>query len=123
MIAPGKGILAPIIKFRWYYLISGAIFNFLILTSIRPALGRTVFLVQELSRAAHGVSRSHYVTLDPPKTKDEICELVCSFNTMVLQLKEGHRLKESLDLAMEVQQNLLPQEPIQTFGTIFESYT
>jgi sigma-B regulation protein RsbU (phosphoserine phosphatase) len=26
MIAPGKDILAPIIKFRWYYLVSGAIF-------------------------------------------------------------------------------------------------
>lgn len=114
MIAPGKGILAPIVKLRWYYLISGAIFIFLILTSIRLALGRTVFLVQELSKAAHGVSRGHYVTLNPPKTRDEICELVCSFNTMVLQLKEGLRLKESLDLAMEVQQNLLPQKPVQT---------
>jgi sigma-B regulation protein RsbU (phosphoserine phosphatase) len=113
MIAPGKDILVPIVKLRWYYFISGAIFIFLILTSIRLALGRTVFSIQELSKAAHGISRGHFVTLNPPKTQDEVCELVCSFNTMVLQLEERLRLKESLDLAMEVQQNLLPQKPLQ----------
>lgn len=113
MIAPGKDILAPIVKLQWYYIISGAIFIFLILALIRLALGRTVFLIQELSKAARDVSRGHFVTLNPPKTQDEVCELVCSFNTMVLQLEERLRLKESLDLAMEVQQNLLPQEPLQ----------
>jgi len=113
MIAPGKDILVPIVKLRWYYFISGAIFIFLILTLIRLALGRTVFSIQELSKAAHGISRGHFVTLNPPKTQDEVCELVCSFNTMVLQLEERLRLKESLDLAMEVQQNLLPQKPLQ----------
>jgi HAMP domain-containing protein len=46
--------------------------------------------------------------------KDEIGELIHSFNTMVLQLEERIRLKEDLDLAMEVQQNLLPQKPLQT---------
>jgi len=72
MIAPGKNILAPIVKLQWYYIISGAIFIFLILTLIRLAFGRTVFLIQELSKAAHGVSRGHFVTLDPPKTQDEV---------------------------------------------------
>jgi sigma-B regulation protein RsbU (phosphoserine phosphatase) len=33
---------------------------------------------------------------------------------MVMQLEERIELKESLDLAMEVQQNLLPQKPLQT---------
>lgn len=114
MIAPGKDILAPIVKLQWYYIISGAVFIFLILTLIRLSLGRTVFLIQELSKAAHDVSRGHFVTLDPPKTRDEVCDLVCSFNTMVLQLEERLRLKESLNLAMEVQQNLLPQKPLQS---------
>jgi sigma-B regulation protein RsbU (phosphoserine phosphatase) len=114
MIAPGKDILAPIIKLRWYYLVSGTIFIFIILSLIRLALGRTVLSIQDISKAAHSVSRGNFVTLEPPKTQDEVCELVCSFNTMVMQLEERIELKESLDLAMEVQQNLLPQKPLQT---------
>jgi sigma-B regulation protein RsbU (phosphoserine phosphatase) len=114
MIAPGKDILAPIIKFRWYYLVSGAIFIFIILSLIRLTLGRTVSSIQDISKAAHSVSRGNFVTLEPPKTQDEVCELICSFNTMVVQLEERIELKESLDLAMEVQQNLLPQKPLQT---------
>jgi sigma-B regulation protein RsbU (phosphoserine phosphatase) len=114
MIAPGKDILAPIIKFRWYYLVSGAIFIFIILALIRLGLGHTVSSIQDISKAAHMVSRGQFVTLTPPRTQDEVCELVCSFNTMVMQLEERIELKESLDLAMEVQQNLLPQKPLQT---------
>lgn len=113
MMAPGKEILAPIIKLRWYYIISGTIFIFMILTLIRLALGRTVSSIQGISKAAHSVSRGHFVTLAPPKTQDEVCDLVCSFNTMVMQLEERLQLKEAMDLAMEVQQNLLPQKPLQ----------
>jgi sigma-B regulation protein RsbU (phosphoserine phosphatase) len=114
MIAPGKDILSPIIQFRWYYFVSGAIFILIILSLIRLGLGHTVSSIQDISKAAHMVSRGQFVTLTPPRTQDEVCELVCSFNTMVMQLEERIELKESLDLAMEVQQNLLPQKPLQT---------
>jgi sigma-B regulation protein RsbU (phosphoserine phosphatase) len=114
MIAPGKDILAPIIRFRWYFFVSGAIFILIILAFIRLGLGHTVASIQDISKAAHMVSRGQFVTLTPPRTQDEVCELVCSFNTMVMQLEERIELKESLDLAMEVQQNLLPQKPLQT---------
>ena len=114
MIAPGKDILAPIIQFRWYYFVSGAIFILVILALIRLGLGHTVSSIQDISKAAHMVSRGQFVTLTPPRTQDEVCELVCSFNTMVMQLEERLELKETLDLAMEVQQNLLPQKPLQT---------
>jgi sigma-B regulation protein RsbU (phosphoserine phosphatase) len=114
MIAPGKNILAPIIQFRWYFFVSGAIFILVILALIRLGLGHTVSSIQDISKAAHMVSRGQFVTLTPPRTQDEVCELVCSFNTMVMQLEERIELKESLDLAMEVQQNLLPQKPLQT---------
>jgi sigma-B regulation protein RsbU (phosphoserine phosphatase) len=114
MIAPGKDILAPIIQLRWYYLVAGPMFVLIILALIRLGLGHTVSSIQDISKAAHMVSRGKFVTLTPPRTQDEVCELVCSFNTMVVQLEERLELKESLDLAMEVQQNLLPQVPIQT---------
>jgi len=114
MIAPGKDILAPMIQFRWYYLVSGAIFILIILAFIRLGLGHTVSSIQNISKAARMVSRGQFVTLTPPRTPDEVCELVCSFNTMVMQLEERIELKETLDLANEVQQNLLPQKPLQT---------
>jgi hypothetical protein len=66
MIAPGKEILAPIIKFRWYYFISGAIFIFLILTLIRLTLGRTVSSIQDISSAAGRVADGEFATLPSP---------------------------------------------------------
>ena len=41
----------------------------------------------------------------PAKTRDEVGDLIRSFNTMVEQLEERIRLITALDLAMEVQQN------------------
>ncbi|MEM1330210.1 MAG: SpoIIE family protein phosphatase [Planctomycetota bacterium] len=42
---------------------------------------------------------------------DEIGQLASALNEMTPRLKEHLRLRESLDLAMEVQQNLLPKSP------------
>ena len=109
MIAPGEEILSPIIRFRLYYTISGAIFILLVLVLIRSVLGRTVAAIKDVSRAADKVAHGDYDELLPVKTQDEVGELTRSFNSMVRQLKERIRMKEALDLAMEVQQNLLPQ--------------
>ena len=112
MIAPGEEILSPIIRFRLYYSISGAIFILLVLVLIRSVMGRTVAAIKDVSRAADKVAHGDYDELLPVKTQDEVGELTRSFNSMVRQLKERIRMKEALDLAMEVQQNLLPQETL-----------
>ena len=114
MIAPGKEILASVIRFRLYYFITGTAFIFIILLLIKLVLGRTVSSVKALSETADKVARGNFVTLVPSKTKDEVGELIRSFNTMVLQLEERIRLKDAMYLAMEVQQNLLPQKPLQS---------
>jgi sigma-B regulation protein RsbU (phosphoserine phosphatase) len=116
MIAPGEEILSPIIRFRLYYFISGAIFIVLVLVLIRLVLGRTVAAIKNVSRAADKVARGDYAKLLPVKTLDEVGELTRSFNTMVGQLEERIRMKEALDLAMEVQQNLLPQQALKLGG-------
>jgi sigma-B regulation protein RsbU (phosphoserine phosphatase) len=113
MIAPGKQILSSIIRFRLYYFITGTAFIFVILLLIKFIMGRTVSSIKALSDTANRVARGDFVTLPPTKTKDEVGELIRSFNTMVLQLKERIRLKDAMNLAMEVQQNLLPQKPLQ----------
>jgi sigma-B regulation protein RsbU (phosphoserine phosphatase) len=112
MIAPGEEILSPIIRFRLYYTIIGAIFILLVLLLIRSVMGRTVVAIKDVSKAAEKVARGDYDKLLPVKTQDEVGELTRSFNSMVFQLKERIRMKEALDLAMEVQQNLLPQKPL-----------
>lgn len=44
-------------------------------------------------------------------SRDELAELGRSFNDMVPRLRDQMRMRQSLSLAMEVQQNLLPSEP------------
>ncbi len=110
MIAPGAEILSPIIRFRLYYFISGAIFILLVLFLIRSVLGRTVAAIKDVSKAAGRVARGDFGDLLPVKSHDEVGELTRSFNSMVCQLEERSQMKEALDLAMEVQQNLLPQQ-------------
>lgn len=116
MIAPGKEILSPIVKFRMYYLIIGSGFILLILLLIKWVIGRTVFSIKEVSQAAKRITLGDFSKLLPVKTRDEVGDLIRSFNKMVEQLQERVRLKAALDLAMEVQQNLLPQQSLKTEG-------
>jgi sigma-B regulation protein RsbU (phosphoserine phosphatase) len=104
MIAPGKAILAPIVRFRFYYFAIGAV------------TGRTVAAIREVSIAAEQVAKGDYGKPLPVKTKDEVGELTSSFNSMVQQLKERMEMKEAMNLAMEVQQNLLPKKMPQIKG-------
>jgi sigma-B regulation protein RsbU (phosphoserine phosphatase) len=110
MIAPGKEILAPIVRFRLYYLAIGAGFIFFIVVLIRIVTGRSVAAIKEVSKAAERVSGGDYGRLLAVKTQDEVGELIRSFNSMVRQLKERMEMKQALNLAMEVQQNLLPKK-------------
>ena len=73
-------------------------------------MGRTVSSIREVSRAAGRIAHGDFDQSLPLKTRDEVGYLISSFNTMTEQLKERVRLKAALDLAMEVQQNLLPQK-------------
>ena len=114
MIAPGEQIFSSVIQFRLYYFITAAAFILVILFLIRLALSRSVFSIKALSESAKKLAEGDFVTLAPSKKMDEVGELIHSFNRMVLQLEERIRLKEEMDLAMEVQQNLLPQKPLQS---------
>jgi sigma-B regulation protein RsbU (phosphoserine phosphatase) len=116
MIAPGKAILAPIVRFRFYYFAIGAGFILLIVILIRVVTGRTVVAIREVSSAAQRVAKGDYGRPLPVKTSDEVGELTRSFNSMVQQLKERMEMKEAMNLAMEVQQNLLPREIPQIKG-------
>ncbi len=110
LVAPGREILVPIVRFRFYYIISGSLFILLILLLIRLVMGRTVSSIKDVSEAAESIARGQFSSLLPAKSEDEVGQLIRSFNTMVSQLQERMRLKEALGLAMEVQQSLLPRK-------------
>ncbi len=110
MIAPGSEILAPILRFRLYYFITAAVFILLILLLMRTVTGQTVSAIKEVSVAAGQIARGDFDRPLVVKTRDEVGHLRSSFNAMMAQLEDRIRLKSSLNLAMEVQQNLLPQQ-------------
>jgi sigma-B regulation protein RsbU (phosphoserine phosphatase) len=66
--------------------------------------------VSELERAMARVEGGDFSTFVPVDTNDELGALAEHFNQMTVGLKERYRLQRSLDLAKEVQQNLLPRE-------------
>jgi sigma-B regulation protein RsbU (phosphoserine phosphatase) len=110
MIAPGKAILSPIVRFRFYYIAIGIGFILLIVVLIKVVTGRTVVAIKEVSKAAERVAGGEYGEPLSVKTRDEVGELTRSFNSMVDQLIERMEMKQAMNLAMEVQQNLLPKK-------------
>jgi sigma-B regulation protein RsbU (phosphoserine phosphatase) len=113
MIAPGKQILRPVERFGFYYLVFGAGFILIVLALIRWSSLQTVDGIRRLSRAARQVAQGRYEEDLPAKTEDEVGELTRSFNAMIAHLKARLRLERVINLAKEVQQNLLPTRPLQ----------
>ena len=116
IFAPGDEILAPLVRFRWYFAVTGSVFIMVILVLIRWVTGRTASAVRNVSEAAKEISEGRFGGRLPVTSLDEVGELTRSFNTMTRQLEERSRLKEALNLAMEVQQNLLPSHDIRFHG-------
>jgi phosphoserine phosphatase RsbU/P len=64
--------------------------------------------VQELASATKRLTEGDFAVRVQPRTFDEIGDLGEAFNQMVPQLQERINIKQSLELAREVQQQLLP---------------
>ena len=88
LLAPGRKILAPIVRFRFYYALGGVLCIVVIVLLIRSVGGKAVKAVKEISRAAGNVARGDYGDPLLQKSQDEIGQLVGSFNAMVQGLKE-----------------------------------
>jgi class 3 adenylate cyclase len=88
MFAPGEKVLSPIVRFRLYYALAGSLCIVFILLLIHSIGGRLVQAIGKISNAANQVAKGNYGDPLPEKSKDEIGQLVRSFNTMVKGLKE-----------------------------------
>lgn len=111
LIAPGQTVLTPILQFRLYYFITAAVFIFFILILIRIVTGRTTAAIKEITAATRNLAEGAHTAPLKAATQDEVGELIHNFNIMNQQLEERMRIKQSLELAEDVQRNLLPKSP------------
>ncbi len=116
VIAPGREILEPIIRFRTYFFLIGGMVIVVVLLLIRWVTGQTATVIRDVAVAAQRVARGHYDSVLVTSRNDEVGQLVRSFNQMVEQLEEGMHIRQALDLAVQVQQSLLPTAPPQVRG-------
>jgi len=72
--------------------------------------------ISKLVNAVRRVASGDFAARVHIKSRDEIGELGRTFNHMVPELAERVAMKQALDVAMEVQQNLLPKEMPQVNG-------
>lgn len=108
IIAPGENALQPIIRFKHFYFFSFAACIVVILIFIRLATNRVTSRIKAISAAADSLAKGEFGPPLKVSSKDEVGELTKSFNTMTFQLKQRLAMKEAINVAREVQQNLLP---------------
>ncbi|MBA7543950.1 hypothetical protein ES705_36294 [subsurface metagenome] len=87
------------------------------LAAVLMVLGTLFFLrrriitpVLSVAEGSARVASGDLETRIVPRGRDEISNLIQSFNQMVEGLKQRDRMRQSLEIAMEVQQNLLPKD-------------
>lgn len=122
VVAPGENVLQPILTFKFWYSISFALCILLILLFIRLSTNRVAAGITEVSKAAEDLSEGRFGSPLAVTTMDEVGELTKSFNKMSRQLKQRLEMKQAIDVAREIQQNLLPQTSFSN-GSIVASGT
>ncbi len=109
IIAQGEKVLQPIMRFRYSYLLISAAGIILALLLIRVTTNKTTRAIRRLSRGAKELTANTFGAELQVTSRDEVGELTRNFNSMSKQLQERLRLQQAMNIAREVQQNLLPQ--------------
>ncbi len=86
--ARGSEILAPILRFRFYYLAGGILCLAVILILIRLGVEPVVLAIRKIAAKADAVAHGQYGEPLAVTSRDEIGQLTASFNDMVAGLKE-----------------------------------
>lgn len=117
LISPGARVLKSILNFRLYYFVVGFLSILGVILFIRVSISGTTKAIEKVSEAANGLANGFFTEPLPVLSGDEVGKLTGNFNKMTKQLKERMELKEAMNLAMEVQQSLLPPAHV-IFGNI-----
>lgn len=116
VIARGEQVLQPIIRFKFFYILSFAGCILLILVFIRLTTWRLTARIKDISAAADNLTRGRFGAPLTVTSPDEVGELTASFNKMTRQLRQRLQMKEAINVAREVQQNLLPKAGFRATG-------
>ncbi len=101
LFAPGRQVLAPIVRFRAYYFSAAAVLLLLILLLIRVNVGRKVETIKRLSAAARQVALGNYGQPLVRDSEDELGQLIDSYNLMVEGLRERDRIRNTFGLYID----------------------
>ncbi len=88
LFAPGKRILAPVIRYLIYYIAGEVVVPVFILFLIRSGVGKMLRSIRDISITAGRVAKGNYGDPLIIRSRDELGQLTRSFNTMVEGLKE-----------------------------------
>lgn len=116
VMAPGRTVLQPILKFSIHYGVLFAVAIILIIIFIRLMIAKMTRAIHELSVAADDLAGGVFGPPLPVRAEDELGELTRSFNTMTSHIKKGMELQKAMEIAREVQQNFLPGSRLETEG-------
>lgn len=118
IIAPGEKVLQPIIRFRLFYIVTLTTCILLILLVIRQATNTITRRIKDVSAAADDLAKGNFGPPLETASRDEVGELNRSFNKMTSQLKHRQAMKAAINVAREVQQNLLPRKSFFADGIV-----
>ncbi len=116
IMAPGEKVLQPIIRFRIFYIAALSVAILVILFFIRQMTNRLTRRIKEVSAAADNLANGEFGSPLVITSRDEVSELAQSFNAMSGQLKQRLAMKKEINIAREVQQNLLPDTGFRARG-------
>jgi adenylate cyclase len=116
--AQGSQILAPILRFRLYYLAGGVLCLIVILVLIRLGVRPVVTAIRGIAAKADLVAQGDYGEPLPVDSQDEIGQLTLSFNNMVTGLKERDFISNTFGRYVdpEIARNLLSRPEASRMG-------
>ena len=111
-------IMAPILRFRFYYILAGLICLAVSLVLIRLGVGSMVAAIRRISRKAAQVARGEYGEPLEVQSRDEIGQLTHSFNDMVTGLKERDFISNTFGryVDQEIAQKLMSRPEASRLG-------
>lgn len=120
LIAPGAEVLAPIVRFRDYFLVAGLGGLAFVVLLIHLVTRRLVRPIEEVSRRAAQVAKGEYGEPLPARGGDEIARLVKGFNAMVRGLKERDYVRDTFGRYMdpEVARQIMSQPEASMLGGV-----
>jgi len=109
LVAAGKDILWPIVRFELYYSLAVAVAALSVLLLIRTVAGGMARSIRTLSETAERVAEGDYGDSLTVTTRDEVAQLTRSFNVMVKGLKERDLISNTFGryIDREIAQELL----------------